>query len=132
MNETDVQHLKLLSIFNYILAALIALFSCIWLIYVVLGALMAAAPEKMHYEGNVSPETAGSVFIIIGLVLTLIGWAIALLIIITGRNLARYKHHTFCLVMAALECMVTPLGTALGIFSIIVLIRPSVKQMFAH
>ena len=36
----------------------------------------------------------------------------------------------FCLVIAALLCMITPFGTVLGVFTIIVLVRPSVKLLF--
>ena len=32
--------------------------------------------------------------------------------------------------MAGIECMFTPFGTVLGVFTIIVLMRPEVKTMF--
>ena len=64
-------------------------------------------------------------------VFIIIGWTIAVCIIIAGSNLAKRKHYTFCLVIAAISCMFMPLGTVLGIFTIIVLMRPSVKELFA-
>jgi len=33
-------------------------------------------------------------------------------------------------VMAAIECIFMPFGTVLGVFTIVVLARPSVKEMF--
>jgi hypothetical protein len=33
--------------------------------------------------------------------------------------------------MAAIACMLMPFGTVLGVFTIIVLMRPSVKELFA-
>ena len=36
----------------------------------------------------------------------------------------------FCLVMGAVECVFMPFGTVLGIFTIIVLMRESVKPLF--
>jgi len=36
----------------------------------------------------------------------------------------------FCLVMAGVECIFTPFGTVLGVLTIIVLVRPSVKELF--
>ena len=39
-------------------------------------------------------------------------------------------HYTFCFVMAALACAFFPFGTILGIFTIVVLVRPGVKEMF--
>jgi hypothetical protein len=32
--------------------------------------------------------------------------------------------------MAGIECMFTPFGTVLGVFTIITLVRPSVKEVF--
>ena len=36
----------------------------------------------------------------------------------------------YCLVMAGVESLFFPLGTVLGVFTIIVLFRKSVKEMF--
>jgi hypothetical protein len=61
-----------------------------------------------------------------------IGFAVAVgaLQIWTGRNLARKQRYTYCLVMAVITCLSFPFGTALGVFTIVVLMRPAVKQMF--
>jgi hypothetical protein len=47
-----------------------------------------------------------------------------------GIFLGRRKHYTFCLVMGCIECVFFPFGTALGVFTILVLVRESVKQLF--
>ena len=62
--------------------------------------------------------------------LLLIFWTLAALIIVAGRFLARSKHYRFCKVMAGVSCVWLPLGTALGVFTLIVLRRPSVKKLF--
>ena len=36
-----------------------------------------------------------------------------------------------CLVVGALECMMMPFGTVLGVFTLIALTKPSVKALFA-
>jgi hypothetical protein len=36
----------------------------------------------------------------------------------------------FCLVMGGVECLFMPFGTVLGVFTIIVLMREPVKQLF--
>ena len=38
-------------------------------------------------------------------------------------------HYLYCLVVAAVECMLVPFGTVLGVLTIIVLNRPSVKAL---
>ena len=53
------------------------------------------------------------------------------LIFLAGRFLAQRRHHTFCVTMAAVQCLFMPFGTILGVFTIVVLNRPSVKQLFA-
>jgi hypothetical protein len=43
----------------------------------------------------------------------------------------RRKHFTFCLIMAAVECIFMPFGTVLGTFTILVINRPSVRELFS-
>jgi len=47
-----------------------------------------------------------------------------------GYFLSKKRNHMFCLVMAGVSCIFMPFGTVLGVFSIIVLSRPSVKELF--
>ena len=44
--------------------------------------------------------------------------------------LSQRRHYLYCMIIAALACTHTPLGTVLGIFTIFVLMRPSVKELF--
>ena len=62
----------------------------------------------------------------------LVGWAVAICVIVAGRFLARRVHYTFCLVVAAIACLFMPFGTVLGVLTIIVLMRPSVKALFVE
>jgi hypothetical protein len=40
------------------------------------------------------------------------------------------KHRLFSLVVAGINCFYMPLGTALGIFTIVVLVRDSVRDLY--
>lgn len=73
---------------------------------------------------------AGTLFVAIALFIMAFTWAMAVMAILTGRNLKRRSSHTFCLVIGAIECIFMPVGTVLGVFTIVVLSRPSVKAMF--
>jgi hypothetical protein len=129
MNE-DLQYLKLLSIFHYVVSGLVALFACIPIVYIAIGILAVYAPGTMNSEGDVMPALFGWIFIIIGASLIVFGWAFAVCIICAGRYLARQIHYMFCMVMAAIECIFMPFGTVLGVFTIVMLAKPSVKEMF--
>jgi len=55
---------------------------------------------------------------------------LAVLMIIAGRFLAKRRHHTFCIVVAAIACLFMPFGTILGVFTLVVLMRDSVRLQF--
>ncbi len=129
MNQ-DEQHLNLLSIFHYVVGGLTALFSLFGLIHLGLGLLMILAPEKLDSKGAPPPALVGWVFAIIGGMIITVGWILAGAMVAAGRFLARRRHYVFCLVVAGIESMLIPLGTALGVFTIVVLMRPSARAMF--
>jgi len=47
-----------------------------------------------------------------------------------GNCFRRQKHHTLCIVAAVFVCLSFPLGTVLGVFSLIVLMKPEAKALF--
>lgn len=124
----DVEHLRTLSICHYVLAGLAVLGGCFPLLYVGLGIM--ALNGALNSGRQPPPPMMGWVFIGIGVVGMLIAWGIAVLLFIAGRNLVRHTHWTFCFVMACISCLQVPLGTVLGVFTIVVLSRPSVKALF--
>ncbi len=131
MNQ-DLEHLKLLSIFHYVVGGLMALFACFPIMHIVIGLVFVFSPESFEAQGEPQPPAFfGWIFVIMGSTFVLIGWTIAGLVITTGRFLAKQTHYTFCLVMAGIECMFMPFGTVLGVFTIIVLMRESVKGLFS-
>jgi hypothetical protein len=129
MNQ-DEEHLRLLSIFHYVCAGFAALFACIPIFHLLMGLLLLFKPEGFGSARNQPPAFVGLFLIIIAAIMIVFGWAIAIGIACAGRCLAQRKHYTFCLVMAAIACLFMPFGTILGVFSIIVLVRPSVKLLF--
>lgn len=129
----DIQHLNILSIFHYVVAGISTLFSLFPIFHLTMGISMLAG-------GFLSPGAEAEApfpFWLFGLMFTLIPAAIIFFglvfsgfIAAAGYFLAKRKNHTFCLVMAGVSCIFTPFGTVLGVFSIIVLSRPSVKELF--
>ncbi len=134
MNQ-DLEHLRLLSIFHYIAGGIMAFFASIPLIHVALGIFLMLAPHLFpshspNHSENLPPAFFGLFFVIFGGLIVLCGWTLAALTILAGRNLARHTRPTFCLVVAGLICIWIPFGTVLGVFTIIVLNRTTVKSLF--
>ena len=67
-----------------------------------------------------------------GLCMLVIGVAYSACMALAGRYLTQHRHYIFCLVMAALSCAFFPFGTVLGVFTIIVLQKDSVRQLFGR
>jgi hypothetical protein len=131
MNQ-DAEHLRLLSIFHYIVAGLAALFSLFPLLYTTVGVIFIfVARQGTPKPGEeLPPEFIGWIFAVIGSLLFLLGIAIAICILIAGGSLAKRTRYWFAFVMACIECLFLPFGTILGVFTIIVLSRESVKELF--
>jgi hypothetical protein len=55
---------------------------------------------------------------------------LAVLKFIVAKRLSQRRSRTLCLVVAGLSCFGVPFGTALGVFTFLVLLRPSVARMF--
>ena len=66
----------------------------------------------------------------IGLVVIVTTAATALTTCIAGWCLRARQAWTYCLVIAALSLLSFPIGTALGVFTLIVLLRPEAKALF--
>lgn len=132
MNQ-DAEHLRLLSVFHYIVAGLAALFSFFPLLYTTIGAIFIfVARHGTPKPGEeLPPELLGWIFAVIGSLLFLVGIAVAICILIAGRSLAKRNRYWFAFVMACIECLFIPFGTILGVFTIIVLSRESVKTLFS-
>lgn len=132
LTPSDVSHLKVLSIVWYVWAGLSLLGGCCGLFYIVMGiGGMAAGGQGQMGEGP--PPEAGGVFAAMGgcvLVFSLLGAVLAYLV---GRNLSERRGWMYCVVIAIITCVVNiPLGTVLGIFTLVVLFRESVKQAFGR
>jgi hypothetical protein len=127
----DREQLKLLSIFHYVVGGIAIFFSLISLPYLWIGAYLLYLPETMpSTDGNPAPTEIGLFFLGIGIVFLLIFLSLAICMILSGRFLAKRSRYWFSFVIAGVECLFTPFGTMLGIFTIIVLLRTSVKSLY--
>jgi len=123
----DEQYLDLLGIFHYVVAGITALFACFPIIHLVIGIAMISGTLD---GGDPPPLFIGWIMVVAASLFILIGWALAAIIAFAGRRLRQRRSYNFCFVVACIECVVVPFGTVLGVFTIIVLYRDSVRQLF--
>jgi|SRR5436309_7452410 len=127
----DEEHLKLLSIFHYVVAGVAALFGLMPVIYIVLGvAILCGKLDSAHPDPG--EWVGGWFFVGIGSVFLAAALAFSVCVALAGRYLSRRQHYTFCVIMAGVACMFMPFGTILGVFTIIVLQRASVRRLFGR
>jgi hypothetical protein len=133
MSESeDESHLRLLSIFHYVLAVPAAVLPSMFLMHFFWGlSIWRGVPFLGQPEKDPPPAALGLFLMAAGAGIAVLGWSLAACLIVAGRSLVQRKRYLFCLIVAGLMCvMCNPLGTVLGVFTIIVLMRPSVKGLF--
>jgi TctA family transporter len=128
--DRDQEHLRLLKIGYYIMAATTAFFSLFALIWVAMGGLFASGVIPANKNSSDDPRVFGFIFLGIGLAVFILGLVSAFLTYFAGRSLDERRRRIFCLVIAGLCCLQMPWGTVVGIATFIVLDRPSVKALF--
>ena len=100
------------------------------MIHVAVGIGILTGAFDDGSKGGPPPAFLGWLFVLFPLGLIAMGLTIAVSIAVAGRKLGRRTGHLYCLVVAGLECVFMPFGTVLGVLTILVLMRPSVKLLF--
>jgi protein-S-isoprenylcysteine O-methyltransferase Ste14 len=127
LTKTDIEHLRLLAIFHYVLGGMTVLCGFFPIIHLSMGIAMVTGEMGQPPP----PPFMGWMFVIVATFMMLLFWLTAGLMIVAGGNLKRRRKRMFCLVTAALGMIVLqPLGLALGIFTVIVLSRDAVRAAF--
>ena len=95
-NWRDVEHLRLLAIFHYIVGGLEALLSSFAIIHLVIGILMLTRPAIFSAPGGAPgpPPAFGWMFAIGGGAVVILGWTSGGLTIYSGRCMATRRHRT--------------------------------------
>jgi hypothetical protein len=127
----DREHLRLLALFSRIFAGLLFALSCCFLAYPFMGAMMLTGTiEASPKNGRESEAFGGAMFIVVGLVFLAIYGGLATANLIAAKRFEERQGHTFLFVISCLNCLFAPIGTGLGVFSLVVLSRPTVKELF--
>ncbi len=129
--EKDTKDLNLLKLFHYIVGGIGCLFSCFPLIHLTLGLLLVSNKIPLENQsGNELPDAFAWLFVIMGGMFFLFGQASSICIILSGRYIKQTKNYMFSFIIACISCLFFPFGTVLGVFTIIVFSRNSVKKRY--
>jgi hypothetical protein len=127
----DAEHLRLLAIFHFISAAFAFAGVLFATLYFVLVAAVFANPEIWAQSQEAPPPQA---VITIFQWLTGIGvvWFVVACVgnLLSGLFLRTRRHRTFSMIIAGINCLHIPLGTLLGVFTLAVLGRESVRKLY--
>lgn len=128
-NAQDESHLKLLSIFYYVLSAL-GVFTVLLTVGITVLVFGYLHPDSTpsHLAPGGGDLTLYAVVMGLSAVLSLAGCVLQFL---TARRLRQRRSRGLCQFTAAITCLSLPLGTILGVFTFIVLARPQVRAAFA-
>lgn len=133
MNDTltaqDRDHLRLLTIFHYVFAGLgVCGLSFVALHYTMMNSVMSMEQAKGRPGGP--PEAFMDIFVWFYVAMAVVCLVGMLLNVIAARSLSARRNRTFCMVVAGLNVLQVPFGTMLGVFTLLVLARDSVRQAF--
>lgn len=136
----DREHLNLLAIFHFLVAGLaIVGIAFLFLHYTILHTIFTN-PDIWQPKSPPSGEPAHTVPPVPKEFFSIFKWfyvffGAALLMasvgnLLSGLFLRARKHRSFSIVIAALDCLQVPFGTVLGVFTIVVLVRESVAELY--
>jgi hypothetical protein len=131
--KIDADHLNLLAIFHFIGAGLAVLGILFLAGHFALMHMVFANPKFM--ENQKQPVPPAQVFAILKwFYLAGAVWFVTsgVLNLISGLCLRARKGRTFSQVVAGINCLHLPLGTVLGVFTIVVLSRESVREAYEN
>lgn len=128
MNRDD-EHLDLLAIFHYVYAAMMAMSACFPMIYLGIGiALVSDVFDQVAKDQGA--KVLGVILIIFATLAIILVLVFATCVYFSGRCLNRRQGRLYCIVVTAIMLLNVPFGTCLGIFTVCVLMRPSVEGLF--
>lgn len=146
-NAEDAEHLSALSIGHFILAGVALLGGVPMLVYGVAGAKLVdefgsdlsmamgdipGQPGASPFGGNPDAMLQDLTTLLTTMIAAVVLFALvsAIHLVVVGVKIRQRRWWTFCYLTGWGECLMFPFGTILGIFTIIVLSRSSVKRLF--
>lgn len=123
-----VRNLSTLSILHYVFGVFVCLAGAVMLVFIFLGLLMQS--DLVQHEQDAPPIFLGTIFQGIGWFLFALMEIFGTLVLLSGRWIAKRRNRNASLVIAGFCCLNFPLGTALGIYTFVVLLNDEVEREY--
>jgi len=133
MTDKDIKQLRILSVMHYVLATpLIVGFTPLSILGFYLIRHFITNVGNSDYVANPSEALTNWGDVITLSSLLILSWVWVVCLILAGIKIWKKKSRTFCQIIAGITCISFPVGTALGVFSLITLSKESVKKQFCE
>jgi hypothetical protein len=129
----DREHVKLLAIFHFVFAGLAFVgigFLCMH--YFIMHTAFSNPAMWKSQPPNMPPKAFLDAFIWFYLFMGVLLLTGLVLNVLSGMFLLQKRNRLFSLIIGGLNCLQIPFGTVLGVFTILVLSRDSVRQLYAR
>jgi len=97
--QQDAEYLKLLTIFHYVVAGMMALWGSFPIIHFLVGIGLVFGSFNQSKPGGPPLEFVGLLFAFVAGTFITVGWTLAVCTFFAGRNLARRRHYMYCLIV---------------------------------
>jgi len=130
----DREHLKLLSIFHFVVAGLALISIGFVFVHYFFMHTLFSNPEMWKNQGNAVPPPKAflDAFIWMYLFFGAVAVLAFLLNLLSAIFLLQKRNRIFSMVIGGLDCLQIPFGTVLGVFTIMVLSRESVRELYCR
>ncbi len=130
--RVDAEHLRILAIFHFVFAGLsVVMIAFLCIHYAAMSTLFGNS--RLWEQRNVGGPPPQEFFAIFQWFYVVLGvWFVSCGVgnLLSGIFLRARTHRGFSLVVAGLNCINMPFGTILGVFTIVVLLRDSVRELY--
>lgn len=125
----------MLVIFHWIMAVLIGIVSLFPIVHLMIGIGLISGRfggEQVRHDPDFPAEAMGWFFVVFAVLWIVLASTFAISVALAARYLAQRRRRMFCMIVAGFLCLGFPLGTALGVFTLVVLNRESVRVLFGE
>jgi hypothetical protein len=129
----DREQIKLLAIFHFVFGGLALVGIAFLFVHYFIMHAMFSNPEMWKGQPQAMPTKVFlDAFIWLYLFMGFILLGVLVLNVLSGFFLLQKRNRVFSLIIGGLNCLQIPFGMALGVFTILVLTRDSVGQLYGE